>query len=106
AITPKTRALLLCSPSNPTGSVYSKEELHEIAKVIGKHQDIFIVTDEIYEHITFDTKHVSIALFEEVKDRVVVVNGVSKAYAMTGWRIGYMAGPQWLINACVKLQGN
>ena len=105
AITPKTKALLLCSPSNPTGSVYSKEELKALADVLVKHPNIFVIADEIYEHINFAGGHESIAQFEEIKDRVVVVNGVSKAYAMTGWRIGFMAGPDWLVKACSKLQG-
>lgn len=105
AITPKTKALLLCSPSNPTGSIYSKEELQAIVNVLEKHERIFVITDEIYEHINFIGKHVSIGQFESIKDRVVIINGVSKAYAMTGWRIGYMAGPVWLAKACIKLQG-
>jgi len=105
AITPKTKALLLCSPSNPTGSVYSREELAAIAKVIERHPRIFVVSDEIYEHINFVGKHESIAQFEAIKDRVIVINGVSKAYAMTGWRIGYMAAPLWMAKACIKLQG-
>ena len=105
AITPKTKALLLCSPSNPTGSVYSREELKALADVLVKHPQVFIITDEIYEHINFVGGHESIAQFEEIRDRVIIVNGVSKAYAMTGWRIGYMAGPEWLVKACNKLQG-
>jgi len=105
AISPKTKALLLCSPSNPTGSVYSKSELEGIAKVIEKHPRIFVITDEIYEHINFVGKHESIGQFDFIKDRVVIVNGVSKAYAMTGWRIGYIAAPLWLAKACTKLQG-
>ncbi|MGD2035657.1 MAG: pyridoxal phosphate-dependent aminotransferase [Bacteroidales bacterium] len=105
AITPKTRALLLCSPSNPTGSFYSKAELEAIAGVIEKHPDVFVITDEIYEHINFVGKHESIGQFDSIKDRVVIVNGVSKAYAMTGWRIGYIAAPLWLAKACTKLQG-
>ncbi len=105
AITPKTKALLLCSPSNPTGSVYSKDELKALADVIAKHPNVFVITDEIYEHINFSGGHESIGQFEEIRDRVVIINGVSKAYAMTGWRIGYMAGPDWLVKACGKLQG-
>ncbi len=105
AITPKTKALLLCSPSNPTGSVYSKEELAGLAAVLAKHPKIYVIADEIYEHINFVGGHESIAQFEEIRDRVVIVNGVSKGYAMTGWRIGYMAGPDWLVKACGKLQG-
>ena len=105
AITPKTKALLLCSPSNPTGSVYSREELKGLAEVIARHPGIFVIADEIYEHINFVGGHESIAQFEEIKDRVIIINGVSKGYAMTGWRIGYMAGPDWLVKACSKLQG-
>jgi aspartate aminotransferase len=104
AITPKTKVFLICSPCNPTGSVYSKEELKAMADVLAKHPRIFIVADEIYEHINFVGKHESFAQFENIKDRVVIVNGVSKAYAMTGWRIGYMAGPKWLAKAFNKLQ--
>ncbi|MDR1672031.1 MAG: pyridoxal phosphate-dependent aminotransferase [Bacteroidales bacterium] len=104
AITPKTKAFLLCSPSNPTGSVYSKAELEAIANVIAKHPRIIIIADEIYEHINFAGKHESIAQFDTVKDRTVVINGVSKCYAMTGYRIGYLAAPLWLAKACSKLQ--
>jgi len=105
AITPKTRAMLLCSPSNPTGSVYTKAELKGLVDVLVKHPGIFVITDEIYEHINFIGGHQSIAQFDTIKDRVVLVNGVSKAYAMTGYRIGYMAAPLWLAKACNKLQG-
>lgn len=105
AITPKTRAMMICSPSNPTGSVYSKDELASIAKVLAKHPEVFVVSDEIYEHINFIGGHQSLAQFTELKDRIAVINGVSKAYAMTGWRIGFMAGPEWLAKACTKLQG-
>ncbi|MFH0757473.1 MAG: pyridoxal phosphate-dependent aminotransferase [Bacteroidota bacterium] len=105
AITPKTKALLLCSPSNPTGSVYTKSELAAMAKVLSKHPGVYVIADEIYEHINFVGGHESIAQFDEIKDRCVIINGVSKAYAMTGWRIGYMAGPEWLVKACSKLQG-
>ncbi|UCH14942.1 MAG: pyridoxal phosphate-dependent aminotransferase [Bacteroidales bacterium] len=104
-ITPKTKAILLCSPSNPTGSVYSKNELESIARVIEKHSNIFVITDEIYEHINFVGKHESMAQYDSIKERVVVINGVSKAYAMTGWRIGYIGAPLWLAKACTKLQG-
>lgn len=97
--------MILCSPSNPTGSVYSKEELAGLAQVLAKYPNITIIADEIYEHINYIGKHESIAQFPEVKDRVVIVNGVSKAYAMTGWRIGFIAGPQWIVSACNKLQG-
>lgn len=105
AITPKTKAIILCSPSNPSGSIYSKSELEALAYVLAKHPQIVIISDEIYEHINYVDKHESIAQFENVRDRVVIINGVSKAYAMTGWRLGWMAGPQWLVSACVKLQG-
>lgn len=105
AITPNTKLLMLCSPSNPTGAFYNKEELKAIADVIKKHEHVFVVTDEIYEYINFSGGHQSIAQFNEIKDRVVVVNGVSKGFAMTGWRIGYMCGPEWLARACKKLQG-
>ncbi|MBL7112304.1 MAG: pyridoxal phosphate-dependent aminotransferase [Bacteroidales bacterium] len=105
AITEKTRAFMVCSPSNPTGSLYSKEELEGLAAVLKDHENIIIISDEIYEHINFVGKHESIAQFDYLKDRVVVVNGVSKAYAMTGYRIGYLAGPAWLAKAVVKLQG-
>jgi Aspartate/tyrosine/aromatic aminotransferase len=105
AITPKTRAIILCSPSNPTGSVYSKDELKGLADVLAKYPEITIISDEIYEHINYIGKHESIAQFDSVKDRVVIVNGVSKAYAMTGWRVGYIAAPLWIAKACNKLQG-
>ncbi len=104
-ITPKTKALLLCSPSNPSGAVYSKSELRALADVLLKHPQIMIISDEIYEHINFIGGHETIAQFADMKERTVVINGVSKAYAMTGWRIGYMAGPLWLARACDKLQG-
>lgn len=105
AITPKTRVLILCSPSNPTGSVYSKEELAGLAQVLTKHERIIVIADEIYEHINYVGKHQSIAQFDEIRDRVVIVNGVSKAYAMTGWRIGFIAGPEWIVKGVNKLQG-
>ncbi|MBR5695584.1 MAG: pyridoxal phosphate-dependent aminotransferase [Paludibacteraceae bacterium] len=105
AITPKTKLLILCSPSNPTGSVYSKEELKGLAEVIGKHPNMFVLADEIYEHINYVGKHESIAQFPEVKDHVIIINGVSKGYAMTGWRLGWMAAPKWIASACNKLQG-
>ena len=105
AITPKTRLLILCSPSNPTGSVYSKDELEALAEVIKKHDDLFVLADEIYEHINYIGKHESIAQFEGMKERSIIVNGVSKAYAMTGWRIGYIAAPEWIVKGCNKLQG-
>lgn len=105
AITPKTRAIILCSPSNPTGSIYSKAELKGLADVLAKHPNIIIISDEIYEHINYTGKHESIAQFEDIRERVVIINGVSKAYAMTGWRLGWMAAPQWIAAACNKLQG-
>ena len=105
AITPKTKAIILCSPSNPTGSVYTKSELKELADVLAKYPDIFILSDEIYEHINYMGAHESIAQFENVRERVVIINGVSKAYAMTGWRIGWIAAPKWIASACNTLQG-
>ena len=105
AITPKTRMLILCSPSNPTGSVYNKEELKALADVILKHEDLFVLADEIYEHINYVGKHESIAQFPGMKERSIIVNGISKAYAMTGWRIGYIAAPEWIVKGCNKLQG-
>lgn len=105
AITPKTRALIFSSPSNPTGNLYSKEELKSLASVIAKYPNIIVLSDEIYEHINFVGKHESIAQFTEIKDRVVVINGVSKGYAMTGWRIGYIGAPLWIAKAVTKLQG-
>ena len=105
AITPKTRANILCSPSNPTGSVYSKEELEALAVVLRKHEGVYIISDEIYEHINYVGAHASIAACEGLKDRTIVINGVSKAYAMTGWRIGFLAAPLAIAKACSKLQG-
>lgn len=105
AITPKTKMIILCSPSNPTGSVYSKEELKGLAAVLAKHPQVYILADEIYEHINYVGKHESIAQFPEVKDRVIIINGVSKGYAMTGWRLGWLAAPKWIAAACNKLQG-
>ena len=105
AITPKTRMLILCSPSNPTGSVYTKEELAGLAEVIKKYEDLFVLADEIYEHINYMGKHESIAQFPGMKERAIIVNGVSKAYAMTGWRIGYIAAPEWIVKGCNKLRG-
>ena len=105
AITPKTKLLILCSPSNPTGSVYSREELAGLAAVLAKYPQVYVIADEIYEHINYMGKHESIAQGPEIRDRVVIVNGVSKAYAMTGWRIGFIAGPEWIVKAVNKLQG-
>ena len=105
AITPQTRLIILCSPSNPTGSVYNKEELRALANIILKHEDLYVLADEIYEHINYVGRHESIAQFPGMKERTIIVNGVSKAYAMTGWRIGYIAAPEWIVKGCNKLQG-
>jgi len=105
AITPKTRAIILCSPSNPTGSVYSKDELEGLKNVLLKHERVIVIADEIYEHINYVGKHASMAEFADIKERVVIINGVSKAYAMTGWRIGFIAAPEWIVKGCNKLQG-
>jgi len=105
ALTPRTRVLIFNSPSNPTGMVYMREEMGALVKVLEKYPQVIIISDEIYEHITFSGKHVSMASFSSICDRVVTVNGVSKGYAMTGWRIGYIGGPLWLAKACSKLQG-
>ena len=105
AITPKTKALILCSPSNPTGSVYSRKELEALKEVLLRHEQVIIIADEIYEHINYVGEHASMAQFPEIKERVVVINGVSKAYAMTGWRIGFIAAPEWIVKGCNKLQG-
>ena len=105
AITPKTRAFLFSSPSNPTGSIYSKEELKALTQIFEKYPDIVIISDEIYEHINYVDGHESIAQFPQLKDRTVIINGVSKGYAMTGWRIGYLAAPLWISKGCTKLQG-
>ncbi len=105
AITDKTKLLIFSSPCNPTGSVYTMDELEALAAVLEKHERITIISDEIYEYINFTGKHASIGTIPSVKDRVVTINGMSKGFAMTGWRLGYMGGPQWLINACNKVQG-
>ena len=105
AITPQTKALILCSPSNPTGSVYGKDELKGLADVLAKYPQVYVIAEEIYEHINYIGHHESIAQFAEIKDRVVIINGVSKAYAMTGWRIGFAAAPEWIIKGMNKLQG-
>lgn len=105
AITPATRMILICSPSNPTGSVYTREELQGLVNVLAKHPEIIVLADEIYEHINFTGSFTSLASFPEIADRTVIINGVSKAYAMTGWRIGYSASPLWLAKAVNKLQG-
>ena len=104
AITPRSKALILCSPSNPSGSVYSREELAALKQVLLKHPELLIISDEIYEHINYIGKHQSIAQFPGMKERSIIVNGVSKAYAMTGWRIGWMAAEPWIVKACQKLQ--
>ena len=105
AVTPKTKLVILCSPSNPTGSVYSEEELGELAKVVLAHDDLFVLSDEIYEHINYIGGHSSIAACPGMKERTVVCNGVSKAYAMTGWRLGWVAAPEWIVKGLGKLQG-
>ncbi len=105
AITPKTKLLIFSSPCNPTGTVYNKEELRTIAEIISRHKNLFIISDEIYEHINFISKHESIGQFDFIYDRVVTVNGLSKAFAMTGWRLGYIGAPVWLAKACDKIQG-
>jgi aspartate aminotransferase len=105
AITDKTRMIWFSTPCNPSGSVYTKEELFAIAQLIKEYPDIIIVSDEIYEHISFTGKHESIAQFDFIKDQVITVNGVSKGFAMTGWRIGYMGAPKWITDACIKMQG-
>ena len=105
AITPRTKAIILCSPSNPTGSVYTKPELEALAAVLADHPHVWIIADEIYEHINYLGRHESIAQFDAVRPRTVIINGVSKAYAMTGWRIGFAAGPLEVIKAVSKLQG-
>lgn len=105
AITPKTKMLILCSPSNPTGSVYSQEELNALAEVILKHEDVFVLSDEIYEHINYVGKAASIASYPGMKERTIICNGVSKAYAMTGWRLGWVAAPAWIVKGINKLQG-
>lgn len=105
AITPRTKLFVFSSPSNPTGSVYTKAELKALSEVFAKNPQILILSDEIYEYINFSSRHESIAQFAEVKNNVIIVNGVSKGYAMTGWRIGYIAAPEWITKACIKLQG-
>lgn len=104
-ITPKTRMLILCSPSNPTGAVYSQKELGALASVLREHENVIVVSDEIYEHVNYIGTSASIAKEPGMKERTVIVNGVSKAYAMTGWRIGFIAAPEWIVKGCNKLQG-
>ncbi len=105
AITPATKMIILCSPSNPTGSVYSQDELDALAKVVLSHEDLFVLSDEIYEHINYIGKHASIASYSGMKERTIICNGVSKAYAMTGWRLGWVAAPEWIVKGINKLQG-
>jgi aspartate aminotransferase len=105
AITDKTKMIIVCSPCNPTGSVYTKNELEKLSEVIKKHDEMFVLADEIYEHINYIGEHASFAQFPGMKERTIVVNGVSKAYAMTGWRIGFIAAPEWIVKGCNKLQG-
>ena len=105
AITAKTKLIIYSSPCNPSGTVFTKDDLEEIAKVVSKHPEITIISDEIYELINFDGKHESIAQFDYIKEQVVIVNGISKGFAMTGWRLGYIVAPQWLADACIKAQG-
>ena len=105
AVTPKTKMIILCSPSNPTGSVYSKEELDALAKVVMSHEELYVLSDEIYEHINYIGGHSSIAACPGMKERTIICNGVSKAYAMTGWRLGWVAAPEWIVKGLNKLQG-
>lgn len=105
AITPKSKLIMLSTPCNPTGSVYHKEELKALAEIIAKHKDLYVISDEIYEHINFGSGHQSFAQFDFIKDRVITINGVSKGFAMTGWRGGIMAAPKWIAEACDKMQG-
>lgn len=105
AITPKTKLMIFSSPCNPTGSLYSKEELRKLADVLVKYPEIIVISDEIYEHINFVGKHQSLAQFEDIFNQVVTVNGLSKAFAMTGWRLGYIGAPAWIAKACIKMQG-
>lgn len=104
-ITPKTKLLILCTPSNPTGSVYNRNELEALAEVLRKHTNVYVICDEIYEHINYTGEHTSLATLEGMKERCIIINGVSKAYAMTGWRIGYIAANTQIAKACNKLQG-
>jgi aspartate/methionine/tyrosine aminotransferase len=105
ALTPESRALILCSPSNPTGSVYSRRELEEVAEVVSRYPDLVVISDEIYEYILFDAEHVCFASLPDMRDRTVTINGFSKAFAMTGWRLGYLAAPDWIAGAASKVQG-
>lgn len=105
AITLKTKLIMFSSPCNPTGTVYTKDELKALAEVVARHENIYIISDEIYEHINFTGQHASMAQFDFIYDRVITVNGLSKAYAMTGWRLGYIGAPLWIAKACDKIQG-
>ena len=105
SITPKTKLIMFSSPCNPTGTVYTKDELKALAEVVARHENVYIISDEIYEHINFTGQHASMAQFDFIYDRVVTVNGLSKAYAMTGWRLGYIGAPLWIAKACDKIQG-
>jgi aspartate aminotransferase len=105
SITPKTKMIVFSTPCNPSGSVYNKEELKALAEVIIQYPDLYVISDEIYEYINFGEKHESLAQFDFVYDRIITVNGVSKGYAMTGWRIGYIGAPKWIADACEKMQG-
>jgi aspartate aminotransferase len=105
AITDKTKLIIYSSPCNPSGSAYSEAELKSIADVVASHEELYVIADEIYEHIIFEGTHTSLASFDNVKDRVITVNGVSKGFAMTGWRIGYIGAPDWIVKACIKIQG-
>lgn len=105
AITPKTKLIMFSSPCNPTGSVYTEDELRGLAEVIAKHSHVYVISDEIYEHINFTGRHASMAAFEFIYDRVITVNGLSKAFAMTGWRLGFIGAPAWIAKACDKMQG-
>ena len=105
AISEKTKMIIINSPNNPSGSIYNKKELYEIASVVKKHPNVFVISDEIYEHINYGTEHVSFASIEGMYDRTITVNGIAKAFAMTGWRIGYLGAPIWIAKACTKLQG-
>ena len=105
AISEKTKMIIINSPNNPSGSIYNKQELYEIASVVKKYPNVFVLSDEIYEHINYGTEHVSFASIEGMYDRTITVNGIAKAFAMTGWRIGYLGAPIWIAKACTKLQG-
>ncbi len=105
AITPKTRLIVICSPSNPSGAIYTRDELQAIAEMLKRHPEVMVIADEIYEHINYVGRHESLAQFSDIKEQVVIINGVSKAYAMTGYRIGYIAAPAWVAKAVTKMQG-